>query len=190
VITIKDILMRTLTTLIFLFAISLDSYSATIEVPKDYSTIQAAIDAAVSDDTVLVAPGTYVENINFRGKAITLTSSGGPNNTFIDGNYAGSVVTFNSGEGVSSILNGFTITKGFNSIFGGGVYCESSPTITNNIISGNSASKCGGGIFCFKLSTPTIYNNTISWNSAGGEMAGGGIFCYNASPIITHNTIN
>jgi hypothetical protein len=50
---------------------------ATIHVPADQPTIQAAINVAANGDTALVAPGTYVENINFMGRAITVTSSGG-----------------------------------------------------------------------------------------------------------------
>ena len=45
-------------------------------VPGDFSTIQAAINAAQTGDTVRVAPGIYVENINFLGKAIAVVSEG------------------------------------------------------------------------------------------------------------------
>jgi hypothetical protein len=53
----------------------------TIHVPGDAATIQAGINATSDGDTVLVAPGTYVEIIDFKGKAITVTSSGGPDLT-------------------------------------------------------------------------------------------------------------
>src|SRR5437016_11786219 len=86
--------------------------AATINVPASQPTIQAAINAASNGDTVLVAPGTYRENINFMGKAITVTSSSGPSVTTINGGAAGSVVTFTSNEGTNSVLSGFTITNG------------------------------------------------------------------------------
>jgi hypothetical protein len=60
-----------------------------------------------------VAPGTYVENINFNGKAITVTSSAGPVATIIDGNHNGAVVTFNHSETAASILSSFTIRNGY-----------------------------------------------------------------------------
>jgi hypothetical protein len=50
------------------------SRGRTIRVPKDESTIQAAVDAAVDGDTVLVAPGKYPGGIVLSGKAITLAS--------------------------------------------------------------------------------------------------------------------
>ena len=71
-------------------------------------TLQAGIDSAASGDTVLVAAGTYVENINFMGKAIAVKSESGPSVTVIDGNGANSVVTFATSEGASSELTGFT----------------------------------------------------------------------------------
>src|SRR5438034_10672477 len=100
-----------LTALIILGLIPHTARAATTNVPADQPTIQAAINIASNGDTVLVAPGTYYENINFMGKAITVTSSGGPSVTTINGNAAGSVVTLDTNEGSSSVLSGFTITN-------------------------------------------------------------------------------
>src|ERR1700738_4343800 len=84
-----------------------------IHVPADQPTIQAGINAAVNGDTVLVSPGTYVENINFLGKAITVASAKGPKVTIIDGNKKDSVVIFNHQETTASVLSGFTIQNGY-----------------------------------------------------------------------------
>lgn len=73
---------------------------------------------------------------------------------------------------------------------GGGIYCEnSSPTISDNTISNNSATYYGGGIYCYYNSSPTISNNTISDNSTSDY--GGGISCFhNSDPTISGNTIS
>src|ERR1700730_12621484 len=84
--------------------------ASTIHVPGDQPTIQAGINAASNGDTVLVSPGTYFENIDFMGKAITVTSSGGPAVTTIDGGQKGIVVNFANNETRASVINGFTIT--------------------------------------------------------------------------------
>ena len=57
----------------------------TFHIPADYPTIQAAIDAAsfVTNDTIVVSPGTYHESVNFNGKSIRLISLNGPATTSI-----------------------------------------------------------------------------------------------------------
>jgi len=138
---------------------------------------------------VLVAPGTYVENIDFIGKAITVTSSDGAGVTVIDGNQAGSVVRLCAGEKADSVFDGFTITNG-SSTFGGGIRCwnYSSPTITNNVLTGNTAYDWdGGGISCCFSSSPIITNNTIMLNTA--KNSGGGIHSTNSSSPVIANSI-
>jgi hypothetical protein len=167
--------------------------AGTIDVPGDYTTIQAAIDAPTTagGDEVVVAADVYHERIDFRGKAITVRSTN-PDDpgvvaaTIVDGDAGGSVVTFSSGEGNGSVLAGFTIRNG-NATRGGGIYCGgTSPVIRSNVIVGNTAVEDGGGIYC-NASSPAIVDNRIEGNSA---MWGGGISCYTrSSPAIQRNTI-
>jgi len=107
-------------------------------------------------------------------------------------------VYFGNGEGPDSVIEGFTLTSGTGTDYngndqfcGGGAYCDnSSPTIRNNTIFGNTPKTRGGGICCWDNSSPNIQNNTISGNTAvaGG---GGGIYCSNfSSPAITSNIIS
>nr|NQU94399.1 S8 family serine peptidase [Bacteroidota bacterium] len=165
-----------------------------INIPEDYPTIQQGIDVADEGDTVLVAPGTYVENINFSGKNITVASHFLTTNdtayisqTIIDGDSITSVVVFENGEDSSAVLNGFTLTKGSGTVipwpigpgtYGGGIYISASrPSICNSIISGNYADN-GGGIYSGGLypdsSNATLLNVTLKLNSANDF--GGGLY--------------
>ena len=187
--------------LIALFLVVLSSASVRaqniISVPTNQPTIQAAINAANNGDTVLVAPGTYVENINFSGKAIAVTSSGGSLVTTIDGGANGSVVTFNHAETSDAKLDGFTIRNGFlNGGIGGGILITAaSPTISNNLITGNHAA-AGIGIYA-NDGSPVIRNNTITGNdqtgAGSGGLGGGGILVDGykpaSNPQIIANTI-
>jgi len=177
-----------------------------------FATIQNGIDSSSDGDTVLVAAGTYVENINFNGKNIAVIGADS-SNTIIDGNQSGVVVTFMGNEDSTAMLSGFTISGGFSTDVGGIICIASSPTLTslmisdnsttldgggvylwgsnttlmNVTISGNSASNNGGGIFCGGNSNPTITNVIVSGNTATN---GGGIYCENSNITITDVTIN
>lgn len=154
-------------------------------------SIQRAIDAAPrTGATLCVAPGTYTGLINFKGKPINLVSSGGPGVTFLDGGGAGPVVTFASGEGKNSILNGFTVRNG-KAAYGAGVYIkEASPTIRNSILTRNAAIGefgKGGGIGVFGVwAHPSITCTQLRGNTA--DYAGGGLASsYSANPYLRSN---
>ncbi|RMG19534.1 MAG: hypothetical protein D6732_29730, partial [Methanobacteriota archaeon] len=145
-------------------------------VPQDYPTIQAAIDASINGDTVLVSDGIYIENIHFLGKAIVVASlylvdgdTSHIDQTIIDGSNpshpdSASVVYFIDGEDSTSVLCGFTITQGAGTAW----------TSSNGI-----EWRLGGGIFCKDALGATIKNNRITENRISGENAyGGGVIFY------------
>jgi len=155
-----------------------------IFVPDDYASIQSAINAAAAGDTVIVRPGIWRENIDFLGKAITVTSDRGSDVTVINGLQSGSVVTFQNGENTDSILEGFMIFNG-DADLGGGVLCQqASPTILNNHFTGNHAIN-GAAIGCFD-SFSVISDNTIESNQAN---RGAGIYCQKGAVLISNNLI-
>lgn len=153
-------------------------------VPGDYNSIQAAIDAAASSgDEIEVAPGTYYEAINFKGKAIWLYSADGRDATTIDATGIATVVTCTSGEGSGTILEGFTVTGGNNR----GMYNSlSSPTVTNCTFSDNTIEHSGAGMFNARAN-PTVTNCMFSGNSAN---YGGGMWNFSASPTVTNCTFS
>jgi len=179
---------------ISVFTFSSVSSAVIINVPTDQATIQAGIGAAANGDTVLVQPGTYVENINFNGKNIvvgslilTTTDISYASQTIIDGNQDGSVVTLESGENATAAIVGFTITNGYNT-GGGGIMCQGSdPCIQHNIITNNQAYQ-GGGIK-LSCSKSLIEHNRIISNSnwAGQISAGGGIYIWESDLIVSDN---
>jgi len=157
-----------------------------IQVPQQQPTIQDGINAASNGDIVQVSPGTYTENINLNGKAITVVSVAGPKTTIIDGGHISSVVTINSGETPDSILKGFTLRNGTATENGGGgiMIYESSPTIEENIIEKNTACGGGGGGVYLDSSSADVKNNVIRNNAQGncsGGIGGGGIAVSGAS---------
>jgi len=166
-----------------------DTPDGTIYYP--FSSIQAAIDQSVDGDTILVHPGTYIENINYNGHNIMVGSmfimtddTSYISQTLIDGNQNDSVVIFESGEDSTAVLSGFTLTNGaghwIDGWCGGGIFIEdSNPTLEYLQIMGNSVTMAGftwpigGGICLWVDANPRISNVTISNNYA---YEGAGLF--------------
>ncbi|AQT67569.1 Outer membrane protein assembly factor BamB precursor [Anaerohalosphaera lusitana] len=176
--------------------------TAEIHVPADHPTIQTAVDAATDGDTVIVTPGVYKENINFKGKAIEVRSQQPANwdivkSTVIDGSEGNSsCVVFETAEGAESILSGFTLTGGAgtnvevfrNDTCGGGVLClNASPTIERCNITKNGPADRGGGVALVgaceaELRSCFITNNVVSTR-------GPGIFVKSSTPETSVNRI-
>ncbi len=188
--------------------------AATRYVPGQYSTIQAAIDACVNGDIVIVSPGTYYENVTIDHKNIVLTSEepNDPNvvaSTIIDGGAINSVIRVID---ANATLQGLSVINGL-AYDGGGIYCSTSRLyITNCIISENTTTDGpsdatgdaknggdGGGIYCYEsaveINGSTITNNTTGdggeWrgNPAGNGGSGGGIYCQGAYITLSNSLI-
>ncbi|MEO7254284.1 MAG: right-handed parallel beta-helix repeat-containing protein [Casimicrobium sp.] len=168
------------------------SAATVISVPANQSSIQSAIDVANEGDTILVAPGTYFERINLRGKAIALRSQGGPQVTVIDGQSAGTVVTLDSSETRNTILEGFTISNGAAS-FGAGIYLlNSSATIRRNVFFNNRQDVGGFGAAIAGFSgSPYVEANEFLGSSCDDQFLSGVLtFVNSSSPVIVNNIIH
>ena len=178
-----------------------------LKVPSVYSTIQAAIDEANKSDTVLVADGTYTENLSI-DKDIKIISENGAEKTIIDGGKITHVIGFGSSTTRDCVLDGFTVTNGGGDDAGGILVSGGFPILRNLIITGNRnekysgggidvvgeganpviedciitdnyATDSGGGLMVAQKATATINDVTISNNTAGGN--GGGINVWEGS---------
>ena len=146
-------------------------YSDVIHVPGDHATIQEGINASVNFDTVIVAQGTYYENI-ILGKEIVLASNAiydelgsdwqaneNINNTVISGDHNGSAMIIRYGNIEPTIL-GFTFQDGIGT----------SMVLNNCNVSQQKRS--GGAILIYKAYPTINYNRFI--NNGFEEEAGGG----------------
>ena len=85
----------------------------TRQVPSQYSTIAAALQASGDGDLVLVAPGTYFERaLSFYGHDVTLRSTEGAGATTIDAQGLARLFLLEDGTTSGARIEGFTLRNG------------------------------------------------------------------------------
>jgi hypothetical protein len=146
------------------------------QVPVDAHTIQQALFFSRSGETIVLAEGTYYENIYLGGRNIYLTGID-PNDsnviaaTIINGDtdsnpetMSGRVINLAGTRDTSCHISGLTITGGSTNAKGGGIYgAATRPKISNCIINNNQALDVGGGLY--DCDGP-INNCAVTGNSA------------------------
>ncbi len=132
---------------------------------QKYDYIQPAIDEASAGDQIVVSKGTFYENVDFKGKRLTLKSSEPDDSAVVADTVVkggNQVVTFLSGEDANSVLSGLTIADGQR-----GIFCSSSaPTISKCIITANKTA----GIYTY-LCISRVTNCIIAGNDGSGIYA-------------------
>jgi parallel beta-helix repeat protein len=178
-----------------------DAQTKTVTVPDDYPTIQAAIDAAASGDTIFVKNGYYYEHLTIP-KPMKLLGQN-QSQTIIDGKSAGNVLAI---VGSNVTVSGFTV-KGSSSNGGSGIYLSGASSGSNisgniivdngiginsdlssyNVISKNTVSSCGGN----GISLNSSMGNLVSENTVTGNSQGSGILLSGSSSnSITNNRLS
>ena len=166
------------------------SLAATILVPGDYTTIQAAVDAAVDGDVVMIADGVYTgignRNIDFGGKKITVRSASGmPERCIINCERQGRGFYFHSGETADAIVEGLSIRNGWagpgalGDTHGGGIFSDDcTPVIRNCVIAHCAAAVRGGGLYVSGRGPEVSYCRILNNRT---YVYGGGIYAVNGN---------
>jgi len=175
--------MRRVTTsiLFVVFALSTDVASARIlNVPREFGTIQAGINATEAGDTVLVQPGIYEENLILTRNPLTLASNyilepdtTIRDSTIIDGTTRSNVVSINDlGDNPTRII-GLTIRNGFGDVRGGGIHSEGSALEVSHCKISDNIAQSGAGIACFGDIGGRFEYVVFERNNATNAWAGG-----------------
>ena len=152
-----------------------------IYVPDDYLTIQSAVDAATTGDTIIVRDGTYIENINLNKENLTVKSENGADKTIIQAADSNNNVFKITADYVT--IDGFTIKGGSSGVYIGErawLKVADYSTISNNNILGNNKGISLADVFwCSPYGWPCfidgsdvnlITNNVISNSNIGIEL--------------------
>jgi hypothetical protein len=167
----------------------------------DAPTIQAAIDSAGMDDTVLVAPGVYSWTNQGGGNnygmlrmmrgapALTIRGEMGAEATILDGETYGRIFFYQGyypGTPGGLTIDGFTFFQGYPTQVGnlvGGAFTAhlSSPVLRNCVFRENTAEQ-GGAVWYGGVGSPLIENCFFESN---GATYGGAIFAINTPEAVT-----
>lgn len=151
-----------------------------------FKTIQQGVDAAATEDTVIVAPGVYVEDVDIRAKGITIQSVDPYNAEIVaqtvirSANDTGSTVRTSAIEEVR--IEGLTVTGATYS----GLSVWSPVAVRRCVITENAASD-GAGICCWGGKSLKVEECLIYGNAASG--GGGGIRGGSDSPSVIRNSV-
>lgn len=186
--TVNDGTVSSTASIITIYVVTPPAISAKWNVPGNFPTIQAAINAASPGDTIVVAPGKYVENLRFNGKSVTLQSTAGATKTIIEGSND-TAIDIGPGGGVI----GFTIQKGA-AYFGAGMAVQGAGTlIKQNIFESNTQYFGGyGAAIGGNVASPIIDSNIFRNNSCENDnqwSTGVISFVNDSSPVIKNNLI-
>ena len=168
------------------------AHAGVIVVPTQQPTIQAAINAAIAGDTVLVLDGTYTgpgnRDIDFLGKNITLQSQGGPQSCIIDvaatPTNQHSAFYLHLGETNAAVIQGFTVKRGWEFNGPGMLLFNSSPTVRNCVFTEHNADCWGGVVYFDSNSSPKFFDCRFTNNYSADD--GGVVFGFNGSPTFTN----
>lgn len=149
--------------------------------------------------SIRLFPGTFEETVSYGSLELDIASLNGPAVTTIAAPAGGTVVTITGGQGAAASLDGVTLSGGTGTpgwgpldstvSFGGGLLVvDSHPTITGNVIAGNTVDGFGGGgaLYGFDglFSGNLVEGNTILLSGTGG---GGGLRIMESSGAFTGN---
>ncbi len=159
-----------------------------------YTSIQFALSQAttVDGDTVLVAPGTYAETVDFLGKAVTVESSQGAAATTLDAQGAGSAVSFTAASPGAAVLRGFTVTGGTgapmgSTTAGGGLLCTAAGLTVDQCVLRQNVADLGGGLYA--AAAVDVLDSVVEDNVAGSSAVlrnglGGGFFVAGGGDLV------
>jgi len=165
------------------------------------TNIQAAVDAAVAGETVLVSNGVYQSASEVLvTQSITIASVNGAGLTILEGDGVHRCLNLQT----SAVVRGFTLRSGYDPVVGGGAYITGGGVLESSVVQNCWAREGAGGVYVLSngalRSCALVGNTTILYNAGavylryGGSLShcviwsnaaygAGGVFCESAGAL-------